>query len=58
MQTRRFTRTMAEAFGPYTSHDLLPMRQPERWFDGIASVALALVLAIAGAALLFHHLSK
>ena len=58
MQTRRFTRTMAEAFGPYTSHDLLPMRQPARWFDGIASVILALVIGIASAALLVHQLSK
>ena len=58
MQTRRYPRTLVEAFGPHTSHDLLPMRQPARWFDGIASVVLALVIGIAGAALLVHQLSK
>lgn len=28
MNTRRYPRTMAEAFGPYTSNELHPMREP------------------------------
>lgn len=34
MQTRRFVRTMDEAFGPYTSDELLPMPEKKttpRW---------------------------
>lgn len=56
MQTRKFPRTMYEAFGPYTSHDLLPMRQPRQRGDVLASVILAVILGIAGAALLFVKL--
>lgn len=28
MNTRRYPRTLQEAFGPYTSNDLQPMREP------------------------------
>ena len=30
MNTRRYPRTMAEAFGPYTDHRLLPMQEPRK----------------------------
>lgn len=43
--TGRTRRTMAEAFGPYTSNQLEPM--PEA--DSVTDVALALVLACVAA---------
>lgn len=30
MNTRRYPRTMAEAFGPYTSNELQPMRDTRK----------------------------
>lgn len=51
MQTRRYPRTMAEAFGPYTSRDLQPMpdKSPDYgagWWIAITLIALvALFLA-------------
>jgi hypothetical protein len=30
MNARKYSRTMAEAFGPYTSNELLPMAEPRR----------------------------
>lgn len=35
MNTRRYPRTMAEAFGPYTDHRLHPMpnRQAPGWLE-------------------------
>ena len=30
MNTRRYPRTMQEAFGPYTSHEVEPMPTPRR----------------------------
>ena len=38
MNTRKYSRTMAEAFGPYTSNQLEPM--PEA--DSVTDVALVL----------------
>ena len=48
MNTRKYSRTMAEAFGPYTSSQLEPM--PE---DDVTDVALVLasVAAVAVAAM-------
>lgn len=28
MNTRRYPRTLQEAFGPYTDHNIQPMREP------------------------------
>ena len=49
MNTRKYPRTMAEAFGPYTSNQLEPM--PED--DAVTGVALVLasVAAVAVAAM-------
>ena len=49
MNTRKYPRTMAEAFGPYTSNQLEPM--PEA--DDVTDVALVLasVAAVAAAAM-------
>ena len=46
MNTRRHPRTMAEAFGPYTSHDLQPMRQRETSSKEIALYIVALVCVL------------
>ena len=47
MNTRKYSRTMAEAFGPYTSNQLEPMHD-----DSVTDVALVLasVAAVALAA--------
>ena len=37
MNTRKYSRTMAEAFGPYTSNQLEPMHD-----DSVTNVALVL----------------
>jgi hypothetical protein len=51
VNTRRHPRTLTEAFGPYTSHDLQPMRDPHeytgRWWFAMGLIAIATVLAIA-----------
>ena len=48
MNTRKYPRTMAEAFGPYTSNQLEPMHD-----DSVTDVALVLasVAAVAVAAM-------
>lgn len=46
MNTRKYSRTMAEAFGPYTSNQLEPM--PED--DAVTDVALVLASVAAVAA--------
>ena len=46
MKTRKYSRTMAEAFGPYTSNQLEPM--PED--DSVTDVALVLASVAAVAA--------
>ena len=43
MNTRKYSRTMAEAFGPYTSNQLEPM--PED--DAVTDVALVLACVAA-----------
>ena len=50
MNTRKYPRSMAEAFGPYTSNQLEPMPEAD---DAVADVALVLasVAAVAVAAL-------
>ena len=51
MNTRKYSRTMAEAFGPYTSNQLEPMPEADSVTDvalvlaSVAAVALA-VMAI------------
>ena len=48
MNTRKFPRTMQEAFGPYTSRDLCDSdsRAPARFALGIAYVIAFAVLAL------------
>lgn len=50
MNTRRHPRTLQEAFGPYTSHDLQPMREARgygvAWWVSICVVSLIGVMAI------------
>ena len=49
MNTRKYSRTMAEAFGPYTSDQLEPMPEDDSVTDvalvlaSVAAVALAVV---------------
>lgn len=50
MNTRRYPRTMAEAFGPYTSHDLEPMssapsEQSHIWATRVLAVILVATIA-------------
>ena len=45
MNTRKYSRTMAEAFGPYTSNQLEPMHD-----DSVTDVALVLASVAAVAA--------
>ncbi len=52
MNARRFSRTMQDAFGPYTSNDLLPMPEPREystnWWLAMCVVAvLASILVYA-----------
>lgn len=56
--TRRYPRTLQQAFGPYCSNEVHPM--PDRGSAGerMAGAVLAIVGGIALAVLLFHHLSK
>lgn len=49
MQTRRFPRTLADAFGPYTGHDLHPMPEPETRSERMAGVMLAIAIGLVGA---------
>lgn len=52
MNTRKYPRTMAEAFGPYTSNQLEPMPEDDAVTDvalvlaSVAAVALAVVSLI------------
>ena len=49
MQTRRYPRTMQEAFGPYTSDQLEPMRETRSvppLGDWVLAVSLATALAL------------
>lgn len=58
MNTRRYPRTVQEAFGPYTSRDVHPMRDPRgSRTERVASVVLAVLLGIFGALLLIHELA-
>ena len=49
MNTRKYSRTMAEAFGPYTSNSLEPMPEEEAVTD--VALVLASVAAVAVAAM-------
>lgn len=52
MNTRKYPRTMQEAFGPYASRHLEPMRQPPMdWQDRVVLAGCA-VAAVAVAALM------
>lgn len=49
MNTRRYPRTMAEAFGPYTSNDLQPMPEPRDysaawWWAMLVIAVITLIL--------------
>ena len=47
--TRRHPRTMQEAWGPYTSHDLQPMRDPRDysvWWWIVMAIVAGLTAAI------------
>ena len=48
MNTRKYSRTMAEAFGPYTSNQLEPMPEADTVTD--VALVLASVAAVAVAA--------
>ena len=49
MNTRKYPRTMAEAFGPYTSNQLEPMPEADTVTD--VALVLASVAAVAVAAM-------
>ena len=47
MNTRRYPRTLQEAFGPYTSREVLPMREPDAWGrHGMGALVVLLVVAV------------
>jgi len=58
MTTRRHPRTLAEAFGPYTSNQLAPIRQQapltERVFLAMSTVAAAVTAVL----LIVHLIAK
>ena len=56
MNTHRHPRTMQQAFGPYTSHELRPMRQPAA--NRVYSALLAVCIGILAALLIVHELAK
>jgi len=47
MQTRRYPRTMCEAFGPYAGNRLEPMPQPRRPFWTANRIIMVLLVQIA-----------
>lgn len=49
MHSGKFSRTMAEAFGPYTSRQLFPMPEPHHPHDAIVlwGCAVGAVVALA-----------
>ena len=47
MITRKYSRTMAEAFGPYTNDNLEPMQEADNVMD--VALVLASVAAVAAA---------
>lgn len=57
MNARRYPRSMAEAFGPYTDNRLYPMPERRRGNGRIRSVLLACAMGAALAAVLFLHWS-
>ena len=46
MNTRRHPRSLAEAFGPYTDHNLHPMPSERSWRLSDAAIALLCVAVI------------
>jgi len=50
MNARRHPRTLAEAFGPYTTNDIEPMREPRdystTWWWAMWAVAAVTVILI------------
>ncbi len=47
MNTRRYSRTLQEAFGPYASgRDLQPLRDPSRWTAGQAVLCAIYALTL------------
>jgi hypothetical protein len=47
MNTRRYPRTLQEAFGPYTSREVLPMREPDAWGrHGMGALLVILLVAL------------
>lgn len=57
-QPGRFPRSLAEAFGPHTSHHIEPMRQAPSRAERVASVLLAVALGIFFALFLAHYAAK
>lgn len=58
MNTRRYPRTVQEAFGPYTSRDVHPMPDTRgSRTERMAGVVLAVLIGIFGALLLIHELA-
>lgn len=56
--TRRYPRTLQQAFGPYTSREVEPMRsKPSKW-ERAADALFAVACGTAAAAFLFHILSR
>lgn len=57
MNTRRHPRTLAEAFGPYTSHDLQPMKDQRQRETSGAEIA-AYILALVAIMLIVHFTNR
>lgn len=58
MNTRRYPRTMQQAFGPHTDHRLHPMPQQPSTAERIYGVLLATVIGVMLAASLVHWWSS
>lgn len=48
MNTRRYPRTLQEAFGPYTSHEIEPMREPHKPLTLAQIVYIPTLVAVFG----------
>lgn len=58
MTTRRHPRTLAEAFGPYTTGPVHPMPQPVPTAHRVYGVLLAVALGVFFALFLVHYAAK
>lgn len=55
MQTRKYPRTLNEAFGPYCSNQIDEPKRPMDWQDKVVVIASAITGAVCLALVLLSH---